>query len=60
MKDVIVDEVRRTREKLIERFGRIDGYFKHCQAQDRAHAGRTKARRGKPKARVRRKTTKAT
>lgn len=47
MKDVIVDEVRRVREELIEQFGGIDGYFKHCQTQDRARLKRLKSRRRK-------------
>ncbi len=36
MIDVIVDEVRQVREELIKRYGGIEGYFKHCQAQDQA------------------------
>ena len=56
MSDEIVEQVRRVREQLIERYGGIDGYFKHCQAQDRA--SRTKARRGKRAARNARKATK--
>jgi hypothetical protein len=54
--DNIVEQVRRTREHLIDRYGGIDGYFKHCQAQDRA--GRAKARRKKRPARVARKAGK--
>lgn len=42
-----VEEVRRVREELIERYGGIDGYFKHCQAQERAQASRMKSRRRK-------------
>lgn len=47
MSDIIVDQIRRVREELIERYGGIDGYFKHCQAQERAAAARRKSRRGK-------------
>jgi hypothetical protein len=36
MNDVIVDPGRKVREELIQRYGGIDGYFKHCQALDRA------------------------
>lgn len=45
MKDVIVDPIRRIREELIKRYGGIEGYFKHCQAQDRARTARPKPRR---------------
>jgi hypothetical protein len=44
MSDEIVEESRRVREELIERYGGIDKYFKHCQAQDRALAARKNAR----------------
>jgi hypothetical protein len=47
MSDVIVDEIRRVREELIRRYGGIDGYFKRCQAQERAQRSRSKARRRK-------------
>ena len=40
--DPIVDEVRRVREELIERYGGIDGYFKHLQAMDRARTRKAK------------------
>ena len=56
MSDKIVEEIRRIREQLIERHGGIDGYFEHCQAQDRA--SRTKGRRKKRPARGSRKTAK--
>jgi hypothetical protein len=57
MIDVIVDEVRQVREELIKRYGGIEGYFKHCQAQDQARTSRAKSRRRKRPARARRKTT---
>ena len=44
MNDMIVDETRRVREELIDRYGGIDKYFKHCQAQDRARTARAKSR----------------
>ena len=56
MNDVIVDEVSRVREELINRYGGIDGYFKHCQAQDQA--SRLKSRRSKRTTRARPKTAK--
>jgi hypothetical protein len=59
MTDVIVEEIRRVREELIERYGGIDGYLKHCQAQDRAWATRSKSRRRKQQARTDRKGTRA-
>ncbi len=40
MSDVIVEEIRRIRDELIKRYGGIEGYFKHCQAQDRAWTSR--------------------
>ena len=58
MNDIIVEEVRRVREELIKRHGGIDGYFKYCQAQDRARASRLKARPPKQRARTARKATK--
>ena len=59
MDDIIVEEVRRVREELIDRFRGIDGYFKHCQAQERVQAARLKSRRRKKASRARRKTTKS-
>jgi hypothetical protein len=56
MSDEIVEEVRRVREQLIERYGGIDSYFKHCQAQDRA--SRAKAQRKKRSGRTARKAAK--
>ena len=56
MDDIIVEEVRRVREELIDRYGGIDGYFKHCQAQERVQATRLKSRRRKKGSRARRKT----
>jgi hypothetical protein len=58
MSDIIVEEVRRVREELIKRHGGIEGYFKYCQAQDRARASRLKARPHKRRAHTTRKTTK--
>lgn len=60
MKDVIVDEVRKVREELIQRYGGIDGYFKHCQAQDRARNRRAKVQAGKRSTRTGRKAAKST
>ncbi len=57
MNDEIVEQVRRVREELIERFGGIEGYFKHCQAQKRA--ARAKARLRKMPSRTPRKAAKA-
>lgn len=57
MPDIIVDEVRRVREELIEQYGGIDGYFKHCQQQDRVCARRLKSKRRKQAARKGRKTS---
>ncbi len=48
MSDMIVEQVRRVREELIDRYGGIDGYFRHCQAQERASA-RQSARRKRPR-----------
>ena len=58
MADIIVEQIRRVREELINRYGGIDGYFKHCQAQERASATRSKHRRRKHPARTSRKNTK--
>jgi hypothetical protein len=58
MKDVIVEPIRRIREELIKRYGGIDGYFKHCQAQERARTRRPRLRRGKQSARTAGRTTK--
>ena len=44
MSDEIVEQVRRVREQLIERHGGIEGYLKHCQAQDRAARARARRR----------------
>jgi hypothetical protein len=54
----IVEEIRRTREELINRHGGIDGYFKHCQALDRAWSARSKSRRRKEPALTTQKRTK--
>lgn len=45
MNDPIVDEVRRVREELIQRYGGIDGYFQHLQAMDRARLRKAKQKR---------------
>jgi len=58
MKDVIVEQVRQVRDKLIEQYGGIDGYFKHCQEQDRAEAKRSKSRRTKRAGNARRTASK--
>lgn len=59
MKDDIVEEIRQIREALIKRYGGIEGYFRHCQALDRAWAARSKSRRRKPPLRAGRKTVRA-
>jgi hypothetical protein len=59
MNDSIVEPIRRIREELINRYGGIDGYFKHCQAQERAWAARSKSRHRKQPAHTARKTRKA-
>ena len=59
MNDEIVEPIRRIREELIKRYGGIDGYFKHCQAQERAAAARAKARRRKQPAAASQKTRNA-
>ena len=40
MTDPIVDEVRRVREELIQRYGGLEGYLKHCEKQDRRRTPR--------------------
>jgi hypothetical protein len=45
VKDDIVDPIRKVREQLIDGHGGIDGYFKYCQAQERALLTRGKRRR---------------
>ena len=44
MYDPIVDEVRRVREELIDRYGGLHGYIKHLQAMDRERARKAKQR----------------
>ena len=44
MYDPIVDEVRRVREELINRYGGLHGYIKHLKAMDRARARKAKQR----------------
>ncbi len=55
----IVEQIRRVREELIKRYGGIDGYFKHCQAQERARTPRPSARHRKHPAHTTRKASKA-
>ncbi len=38
--DVIVDEVRRVRDKLVKRYGGLDGWIEHLQAMDRERAAK--------------------
>ncbi len=59
MKDAIVDPIRRIREELIKRYGGIDGYFEHCQAQERARTGRPRLRRRTQSIHAARKTGEA-
>jgi hypothetical protein len=47
MYDPIVDEVRRVREELIERYGGLHGYIKHLQTMDRERARKMKQRSAK-------------
>ncbi|MFL5245335.1 MAG: hypothetical protein ACJ8FY_24830 [Gemmataceae bacterium] len=47
MNDDIVEPIRQIREELIKRYGGIDGYLQHCQAQERTLAKRAKSRRSK-------------
>jgi hypothetical protein len=47
MSDINVEEVWRVREELIKSFGGIDGYFQHCQAQDRVAATPRKPKKRK-------------
>ena len=58
MSDVIVEQVRRVREELVNRYGGIDGYFRHCQAQERAPASQASRRKRPPAARKTRKVSK--
>jgi hypothetical protein len=57
--DDIVEEIRRIREELINRHGGIEGYFRHCQAQERAATARRKPRHANGTGRTARKTSKA-
>lgn len=45
IEDPIVDEVRRVRDKLVKRYGGLDGLVKHLQAMDRARLQKSKQRR---------------
>jgi hypothetical protein len=47
MTDPILDEIWRVREELVQRYGGIDGYFKHLQAMDRARMRKARARQRK-------------
>lgn len=40
MTDPILDEVRRVREELIQRYGGLEGYLKHCEKQVRRRTSR--------------------
>jgi hypothetical protein len=42
IEDPIVDEVRRVRDKLVKRYGGLDGLVKHLQAMDRARLRKAK------------------
>ena len=44
--DVIVDAVRRVRDKLVKRYGGLDGWIEHLQTLDRERTSKT--RRPKP------------
>ncbi len=46
--DVIVDEVRRVRDRLVKRYGGLDGWIEHLQEMDRERA--RKAKQGSEKA----------
>ena len=59
MNDMIVEQVRRVREELIKMYGGIDGYFKRCQAQERARAARPKSQQRKQRSVAGRKPPKA-
>ena len=59
MNEVIVEQVRRVREELIKLHGGIDGYFKRCQAQERARAARSKSQQRKRQIAAGRKSPKA-
>jgi hypothetical protein len=37
-RDVIVDEVRRVRQELVEKYGGLDGWIRHLQALERERA----------------------
>jgi hypothetical protein len=60
MNDLIVEPIRRIREELIKRHGGIDGYFRYCQAQERARTIQPKPRHRKQGARTVRTTAKVT
>jgi hypothetical protein len=45
--DVIVDEVRRVRAELIQRYGGLEGWIDHLQSMDRARIGKAKPRAAK-------------
>ena len=56
MTDPIVDEVRGVREELIQRYGGLEGYLRHCEEQDRR---RTSHRSNKARGRQRRQTSRS-
>jgi hypothetical protein len=45
MADPILDQIWRVRAGLLERYGGLDGYFKHIQKLDRARLRRQKAKK---------------
>ncbi len=45
--DVIVDEVRRVRDRLVQRYGGLDGWIEHLQEMDRERARKAKKRSAK-------------
>jgi len=54
MTDPVVDEVRRVRQELIRRYGGLEGYLKHCEAQERRHTSESPT---KPRGKRRRRTS---
>lgn len=41
-RDVIVDEVRRVRDRLVKKYGGLDGWIEHLQQMDRDRARKAK------------------
>jgi hypothetical protein len=56
MIDAIVDEVRRVREELIQRYGGLEGYLKQCEEQNRRRRCKDT---GNPRSKRRRKPTRS-